>query len=380
MTAVDDRPSVLIQCEARGFPFDVRGDDELRASLAELFAPLERSGGDALAVFSIGREGEDRHWHVRMDGQLMMGCEQTGQAVQGLVVYINQRVWMARDDVLSIHAAAVATPHGAVILPANSGSGKTTLCARLLQRGAGYLSDDSVAVDKRGQLLGYPKPLGFKGSTQDLFSDVRLPGASDGRDAVWQVSATRLGAAIVTSAEPAVVVSPRFEPGAALHLDRMSRPAGAAALLQQAQNLPAFGFPEALAIIGLLVAKVPCHSAVYGDADDAAQAVLDLVRPISGSLAPYQLVPASHAGPSATQPVPASDVAALLFDDGALLVREQSGEFITVDAVGARIWSLLDGQLSIDHIADELGDSDGDISRWIAELLRRGFLVTPNSR
>jgi hypothetical protein len=160
----------------------------------------------------------------------------------------------------------------------------------------------------------------------------------------------------------------------------MSRPAGAAALLQQAQNLPAFGFPEALAIIGLLVAKVPCHSAVYGDADDAAQAVLDLVRPISGSLAPYQLVPASHAGPSATQPVPASDVAALLFDDGALLVREQSGEFITVDAVGARIWSLLDGQLSIDHIADELGDSDGDISRWIAELLRRGFLVTPNSR
>jgi hypothetical protein len=68
-----------------------------------------------------------------------------------------------------------------------------------------------------------------------------------------------------------------------------------------------------------------------------------------------------------------------LFDDGALLVREHSGEFITVDAAGARIWPLLDGQLSIDHIAEELGDSEGDISRWIAELLKRGFLVTPSS-
>ena len=107
--------------------------------------------------------------------------------------------------------------------------------------------------------------------------------------------------------------------------------------------------------------------------------MLDLVGPPSGSVAPYQLVPASPADPSATQPLPASDIVALLFDDGALLVREHSGEFITVDAAGARIWPLLDGRLSIDHIAEELGDSDGDISRWTAELLKRGFLVTPSS-
>jgi len=44
-----------------------------------------------------------------MDGQLMMGCELLGEALHGLIVYVNQRVVTARDDLLSIHAAAVAT-------------------------------------------------------------------------------------------------------------------------------------------------------------------------------------------------------------------------------------------------------------------------------
>ncbi len=59
----------------------------------------------------------------------MMECEQLGEALHGLLVYLNRRVVMARDDLLSIHAAAVAGPKGAVVLPGSSGSGKTTLCA-----------------------------------------------------------------------------------------------------------------------------------------------------------------------------------------------------------------------------------------------------------
>ena len=388
MTVVDGQTALVIRCEARGFPFDVHGETELHGLLAELFAPLERSAGDAQAVFSIGRDGDGTLWNVRMDGQYMMGCEQRGQALHGLVVFVNQRVWMARDDVLSIHAAAVATAHGAVMLPAASGSGKTTLCARLLQRGAAYLSDDSVALDRDGRILGYPKPLGFKGATREQFAETRpADDAPGGRPpSVWQVAPGRLGAASVTSADPVVVVVPRFEAGAPLQVEPMSRAAGAAALLGQVQNLPAFGFQAALETIGRLVAQVPCHSVVHSDAREAAAAVLDLVRPVEGPGASYQVVAAQQATRTGSAPFPAGDMLTLSFEDGALLVRGDSGEFITVDRVGATVWSLLDGHRTVDSIAAELAPLFGapprqiasDLSDWTRDLVARGFLVFPS--
>ena len=387
MAPVDDQSAGVIRCEARGFPFDVRGDAELRGVLAELFASLERTGGDAQAVFSITREGEGRHWHIRTDGQLMMGCERTGQALHGLIVYINQRVWMARDDVVSIHAAAVATPHGAIMLPADSGSGKTTLCARLLQRGAAYLSDDSVALDDQGRVLGYPKPLGFKGATRQQFADGGFVDVDDEQEDVWQIPPSRLGAAIVTAADPVAVVIPRFEPGASFRLESISRQAGAAALLRQVQNLPAVGFSEALGAIGRLVAKVPCYAVVYGDAHEAAPRVLDLARPVDNDPAPFQVVPANEPTEGATQPFPATDLITLQFNDGALLVRDGSGEFITVDQAGALIWPLLDGHRTVASISAELAnhlgalrsETEAGISDWVYALVERGFLISPAS-
>lgn len=388
MTAVDGETGPVIRCEARGFPFDVYGDPELHDRLAELFAPLQRSAGRPLAVFSIDRDDEENQWDVRMDGEFMMGCEQRGQALHGLVVFINQRVWMARDDVLSIHAAAVATPQGAVMLPADSGSGKTTLCGRLLQRGAAYLSDDSVALDHDGRVLGYPKPLGFKGMARELFADAGpVDTAPGGRlQSVWQVAPSRLGAVAVTSADPVAVVVPRFEPGARLQVQPLSRPAGAAALLRQVQNLSAFGFVAALDVIGRLVARVPCQALVHGDAGEAASAVLDLVRPVDGVVAPYQVVAARKPTPGGTGPSPAGDVIVLCFEDGALLVRDETGEFITVDPVGAVVWSLLDGRRTVESIAAELAPLFGaphreiqsDISGWIRELVTRGFVACPS--
>ncbi|MCA1842386.1 MAG: PqqD family protein, partial [Actinobacteria bacterium] len=65
--------------------------------------------------------------------------------------------------------------------------------------------------------------------------------------------------------------------------------------------------------------------------------------------------------------------------------RGGSGEWITVDAVGALIWPLLDGHRTAESIGRELGaafsaprvEIEADISRWIGELLERGFLLQP---
>ncbi len=379
----------MIRCEARGFAFDVHADAELSRTIAGLFAALERRKGTAVAHFSVGRSaGAGSPWHVRMDGQLMMGCEQVGEALHGLMVHVNQRVVMARDDLLSIHAAGVATSDRAILLPGASGSGKTTLCARLLQRGADYLSDDSVALDRAGRLLGYPKALGFKVGTWVQFSEAGLADldVDYGRQLVWQVPPSRLGASSVTSAEPVAVVVPRFEPHAPLRLEPLPRHGAAAELLTQAQNLLAFGATAALEVIGGLTARVPCHRAVYGDAREAASAVLHLIGPAKGEVVLYEVVPPEGRSRTVSQPFPAADVSALCFEDGALLVRSGSGEFATVDRAGALIWPLLDGHRTVESIGAELAPGFGahrseieaDISGWISELVRRGFLVLPS--
>jgi hypothetical protein len=306
------------------------------------------------------------------------------------MVYVNQSVVAARHDLLSIHAAAVATSAGAVVLPGDSGSGKTTLCARLLQRGAGYLSDDSVAVDATGRILGYPKPLGFKVGTWEQFTDAGLADLDldRGRQLVWQIPPGRLGAPSLTSAAPVAVVVPRFEAHARLRIEPMAPHAAAASLLGQVQNLPAYGVADALGVIGGLVAGVPCHVVVYGDARDAAPAVLDLMASAEVRAVRYEVIPPEAASVPTPQPSPAPDVNVLWFEAGALLVRSGSGQYAAVDSAAARIWPFLDGRRSAESIGAQLApffgvpaaDIESDVARWIDDLVDRGFLVAPSGR
>ncbi len=379
----------MIRCEARGFPFDVCGDPEVHGTLTALFAALERPAGDSRAVFSVERHGgSGSPWDVRIDGQLVMGCELVGEAIHGLMVHLNQRVVMARDDLLSIHAAGVAMAGRALLLPGASGSGKTTLCAHLLQLGADYLSDDSVALDRQGRVLGYPKALGFKVGTWEYFREALADLDVDhGLQLVWQVPPARLGASSVTSADPVAVVIPRFEPEAPVRLEPLPRHTVAAELLTQAQNLLAFGASDALVVIGDLTAQVPCHAMTYGDAREAAPVVLHLIETASSGVAPYTVIPPESPGRTADQPVPVADVSALCFEDGVLLVRGESGEFATVDRVGALIWPLLDGHRTAESIAAELAplfeaprsEVESGVSGLIRDLAERGFVVRPSA-
>jgi hypothetical protein len=379
----------LIRCQARGFLFDLHGDPEIHRTLTELFAALERRAGDPRTVFSIGRAaGPVSRWQVTIDGELFMSSEQIGEALHGLMVQINQHVIAARGDLLSVHAAAVATEDGAALLPGSSGSGKTTLCARLLQRGAGYLSDDSVALDPGGLVLGYPKALGFKVGTWRQFVDAGLDDFDHGTgwQHVWQIPPSRLGAASVASADPTAIVVPRFEEGAPVRVETMSRTASATALLEQAQNLLTFGVPAALGLIGALVTRCSGHTVTYGDARDAAPTVLGLIGSPEPGGVPYQLVPAESFDRPVSQPHPVDGVSALCFEDGALLVMGGSGEFASVDRVGSLVWPLLDGNRTIVSIAAELAplfgarvsDVGSDLSEWIRDLIERGFVTNPS--
>lgn len=380
----------LLRCAARDASFDVRCPPGLHDLLRSVLAALARPAGtEAGATFALRRRGDAASpWHLLRGEVLLMECGLLSEALQGLMVYVTQYVFAARADILSIHAAGVVVDGAGVLLPASSGSGKTTLCARLLQRGAAYLSDDSVALTPDCRLLGYAKPLGFKPGTWERFAAVvdLADLAVDPGQTVWHVPPARLGASTVAESNLALVAQPRFVADAPLRIEAVPRHEAARELLAQSQNLAAFGPVAALEVIGAVVAAHRCVSLTYGDATEAAGALVDLVAAGERSApAPYRVIPARAPDHPGAHPAPAADVGGLCFEDGGVLVRDESGEVLTVDPVGARIWPLVDGSRSLDHVAADLTATfdaplariRADVAAWVDQLVDHGFLVRP---
>lgn len=71
---------------------------------------------------------------------------------------------------LALHAGAVATAQGSLILPGPMESGKSTLVAALLRAGWGYLSDEVAALDPiTGRAHPFPKHLYLDQDSVDMF-------------------------------------------------------------------------------------------------------------------------------------------------------------------------------------------------------------------
>lgn len=69
--------------------------------------------------------------------------------------------WLEHRGIPVLHAAAVATPYGAVAFLADSGSGKSTLASTFVGAGYPLLTDDNLAIRQEGAafraLPGYPQ-------------------------------------------------------------------------------------------------------------------------------------------------------------------------------------------------------------------------------
>lgn len=83
-----------------------------------------------------------------------------------------------RDDhhVSLVHAGVVTGPSGAVVLPGRSGAGKSSLVAECVRRGAGYLTDELVAVERDGAVRGGGMPLNLKAGARQILAWVQADG------------------------------------------------------------------------------------------------------------------------------------------------------------------------------------------------------------
>jgi hypothetical protein len=81
-------------------------------------------------------------------------------------------------QLLMLHAGAVSNPTtgDSLVYVAPGGTGKTTL-SRLLGGRFGYLTDETVGIDKNGRILPYPKPLSVRRPDGGALKDEVSPDA-----------------------------------------------------------------------------------------------------------------------------------------------------------------------------------------------------------
>jgi hypothetical protein len=150
---------------------------------------------------------------------------------------------------LVIHAAVVEKDGGAVILPAPSGSGKSTLCAALVSRGWRLLSDELTLVRLQdGRIEPNPRPVSLKNQSIDIMRAYAPEQAYSApvRDTVkGTVAHMRVPADSVARAgepaDPAFVIFPRYQAGAAPSLRQVAPARAFFRLAENAFNYSALG-------------------------------------------------------------------------------------------------------------------------------------------
>jgi hypothetical protein len=150
------------------------------------------------------------------------------------------------QDLVLLHAGAVAREGAALLIPARMGVGKSTMVLALLQRGFSYLSDELGAIDPvTGRVYPFEKRIGLDEAAIALFDglserlgerrglDARLPKRSVGPESV--------GAVVAGPAPPRWVVFPGEDRSGEARLTVIPRAEAVERMASHGMNLYRYG-------------------------------------------------------------------------------------------------------------------------------------------
>ena len=189
------------------------------------------------------------------------------------------------NNLLLLHAGVVERNGLALVMPALPGSGKSTLTAALALRGWRLLSDEFGAYDPDAAVFrAMLKPVGLKNQSIDVIrhfsADARIgpsfPKTHKGVVAHLAPNAAAVGQRHVAARHGAVVL-PKWQAGAATHLEPLPLHMAFSALAFNAFNYTLLGAVGFQAVAALTTAGL-AWNLVYSDLDDAL-ATLDGVWP-----------------------------------------------------------------------------------------------------
>lgn len=191
------------------------------------------------------------------------------------------------DSGHAIHAAAIATPRGAVLLPGSSGAGKSTFTTWMLSRGCNYLTDELVVLGgENGQLLPFTRPLSIKqGSFSVLESFLDCDSADSIKGSAGLMLPHRFINANFSATVPplALILFPEYRAGATTELIQIPPGLGCARLMEcyvNARNLKGHGIGG----LAEITRNTPAYSLQYGSFHGLAHVLSEALPALFGEL------------------------------------------------------------------------------------------------
>lgn len=187
---------------------------------------------------------------------------------------------------LVMHGAVLARDGAALVMPGFPGAGKSTLCASLaFIEGWRLLSDELTVLDPAdGLLIPHPRPISLKNASIDVvarFPGVRLgPVYHDTRKGTITHAACPPAsmASAGERARAAWIVFPRFEAGASLYVEPLSRVEAFTLISEQSFNGERMGGPGFDALCAMFD-QVTCHELVYGSTAEGLEGIRRICVP-----------------------------------------------------------------------------------------------------
>jgi hypothetical protein len=270
------------------FRFTLSTDDEdFGRYIGAILAPLDDRGErPAIPVghYTVGFDHQAPMWIVALDGFVVGRGTEPSAAAALLLWHVNQMVSTTSSDLLQLHASAI-TAHGMTIaFPASMNSGKSTLVTALVDRGYGYVTDETVGIEpETGIVRPYPKAIALDPGSWRLFPQhERVGSGGEPRFAhrKWHLDPTAIGGTIAEPAPLGLVLFPRFTPGSTTTLNRLDVAPAALELAQNSFNLGAVG-QRGVDAIAKIAPSVPCYRLVFDDLDEAVAAITDVADDVA---------------------------------------------------------------------------------------------------
>lgn len=239
---------------------------------------------DIRARYDVMMSSELTLW---LEGNCLYSGSSPYDLAYSLINAIIHQCVVDNDSGHAIHAAAISTAVGSVLLPGSSGSGKTTFCTWLVSKGYGYLSDELLLLGgTTGELHPLTRPLSIKlGAVAALssfldFNSSAVLGGSNGvmvphRLVNPNFSSTRLPLSLI--------LFPKYEERATPELRPLSPALGCARLLEccvNARNLQGHGIGHLAEIVRI----TPVYQLTYGSFEDLPNILSRTIPSVFGQL------------------------------------------------------------------------------------------------
>ncbi|MFW2367951.1 MAG: hypothetical protein ACN4GW_16155 [Desulforhopalus sp.] len=230
------------------------------------------SNTDAIprAVYDLIIDDKKRLYSLRKEDEQLYDGDNAYDLAYKLINEIIYECLVDNRAGQAIHAAAIGSVHGGVLLAGKSGSGKSTLSTWLISHGCNYLTDELVVLaGMPPQILPFTRPLSLKtgacsvlGSLLDFDHRERIVGNSG-----MMLPHRMINTNFTSSTPPlSLVLFPQYISGTSIELTQLTGALGCARLMEcyvNARNIQGHG----ISLLAQIARCTPIYQITYGSFD-----------------------------------------------------------------------------------------------------------------